>query len=75
MPSITYIIRFTRREWRPGQEDQEYTSLAVAWESFRLFAEPDSAELYRRIKLIAHNWEECAESTIAAIDFAEPYSW
>ena len=75
MPSITYIIRFNRRDYGAFPEEQEYTSLAEAWDSFRLFAEPDSSEMYTRIEMIAHNWEECDESVIVAMDFAEPYSW
>lgn len=75
MPGITYIIRFHRRDRRGEIESQEYTALAAAWESFRMFAEPDSAEMYTRIELIAHDWEECTESPIAALELAEPYSF
>ena len=48
MPGITYIIRFTHRGSDSGfpYEEQEHISLADAWNAFRLFAEPDSADLY-----------------------------
>ena len=76
MPGITYTIRFHRRDRRDGiAEEQEYIVLADAWESFRLFAEPDSAEIYSRIELIAHNWEDGTEAFIAGMSFAEPYSF
>ena len=46
MPTTTYIIRFAHRvpTTTAPYEEQEHTTLATAWESFRLFAEPDSAE-------------------------------
>lgn len=76
MPGITCIIRFHRRDRRDGiVEEQEYIALADAWESFRLFAEPDSLEIYSAIELIAHNWEDGTEALIAGMSFAEPYSF
>ena len=76
MPGITYIIRFHRRDRRDGiAEEQEYIVLAEAWESFRLFAEPDSAEIYTRIELVSFDWEAREEHPIASMDFAEPYSY
>lgn len=38
----------------PGSEE-EFTSLPEAWEVFRMFAEPDSAELYSEIELVELN--------------------
>ena len=75
MPGITYIIRFHLRDGRTPCEEQEHMALADSWEAFRLFAEPDSAEIYTRIELIAHDWEDGTESPIASMDFAEPYSF
>lgn len=77
MPGITYIIRFVLRNARPGvpYEEQEHLSLLNAWEAFRLFAEPDSAEIYTQIELAAHNWETGEESPIASLEFAQPYSY
>ena len=75
MPGITYIIRFHLRDCRIPCEEQEYMVLADSWESFRLFAEPASAEIYTCIELIAHDWEDDTESPIASMDFAEPYSF
>ena len=76
MPGITYTIRFHRRDRRGCiPEEQEYTVLADAWESFRLFAEPDSAEIYTRIELVSFDWEAREEHPVASMDFAEPYSF
>ena len=76
MPGITYIIRFHHRGRRNGiAEEQEYIVLADAWESFRLFAEPDSAEMYTRIELVSFDWEAREEHPVASMDFAEPYSY
>ena len=76
MPRITYTIRFHRRDRRDGiAEEQEYIVLAEAWESFRLFAEPDSAEIYTRIELVSFDWEAREEHPVASMDFAEPYSF
>ena len=76
MPGITYIIRFHHRNVRSAAcEEQEHMALADAWEAFRLFAEPDSSEIYTRIELVAHDWEGGTESPIASMDFAEPYSF
>ena len=75
MPGITYTSRFHRRD-RCGciPEEQEYIVLAEAWESFRLFAEPDSAEMYTRIELVSFDWEIREVHPIASMSFAEPYS-
>lgn len=76
MPGITYYLRFVHRNDRNHPyEEQEYTSLMDAWEAFRLFAEPDSAELYSQIELAAHNWETGEEAQIASLEFAEPFSF
>ena len=75
MPGITYMLQFTRRDRENTPEVIEYMALADAWEAFRLFAEPDSSEMYICITLIARNWEEGTESPIATMAFAEPYSF
>ena len=76
MPGITYTIRFHRRDRSDGiAEEQEYIVLAEAWESFRLFAEPDSAEIYTRIELVSFDWEAREEHPVASMDFAESYSF
>ena len=76
MPGFTYTIRFHRHGRRDGiAEEQEYIVLADAWESFRLFAEPDSAEMYTRIELVSFDWETREEHPVASMDFAEPYSY
>ena len=75
MPRITYMLQFTHRDPTDIPEVIEYTALAEAWKSFRLFAEPDSAEIYTRVDLIAHNWEDGTEAHVAGMSFAEPYSF
>ena len=49
--------------------------MSDAWDAVRLFAEPDSAELYTHVELSAHNWAESTDTVIFSMDFAEPYSW
>ena len=77
MPGITYIIRFTHRGSDSGfpYEEQEHISLADAWNAFRLFAEPDSADLYSKIELAEHNWEEDTERSLALLTLGERYSF
>ena len=71
LPDLTFIIRFTHREpgiGVPGSEE-EFTGLPEAWEAFRLFAEPDSAELYSGIELVELNWTTHTERRIAGMTF------
>ena len=71
MPTTTYIIRFAHR-YRPTSvpyEEQEHTNLADAWESFRFFAEPDSAEMYSQIELVEYDYTEATERMIARTEF------
>ena len=75
MPGITYMLQFTHRDRRDIPDVIEYVALAEAWKAFRIFAEPDSSEMYTRIELIAHNWEGGTEAHIASMSFAEPYSF
>ena len=75
MPGNTYRLQFTHRDPGDIPEVIEYIVLAEAWKAFRLFAEPDSLEIYTRIELIAHNWEGGTEAHIASMSFAEPYSF
>ena len=48
--------------------------MAGAWEAFRLFAEPDSADLYAEIELIDHGWEDDTERSLARLTLGERYS-
>lgn len=76
MPGTTYIIRFTHRTPSSGipYEEQEHIGLAQAWEAFRLFAEPDSADLYAEIELVEHSWEDDIERSLARLTLGERYS-
>ena len=75
MPTTTYIIRFARRTAAHSApyEEQEYTTLATAWESFRLFAEPDSAEVYSQIELVEYSYPADTERLIARMEFADRF--
>ena len=75
MPEITFMLQFAHRDPGDIPEVIEYTALDAAWQAARLFAEPESSEIYTRIDLIAHNWEKSTESPVASMDFAEPYSF
>ena len=72
MPTTTYIIRFAHRTpaYSAPYEEQEYTTLAAAWESFRLFAEPNSADLYSQIELAEYDYTEATERMIARMEFS-----
>ena len=74
MPAITYFIRFVHRNPSSSTpfEEREYTRLTDAWESFRLFAEPDSMEIYSQIELAGHNWETGEDFPIASMEFSNP---
>ena len=71
MPTTTYIIRFAYRAptHSAPYEEQEHTNLAAAWESFRLFAEPDSSEMYSQIELVEYDYTEATERMIARTEF------
>ena len=77
MPGITYTFRFIHRNPRGGIpcEEQEHLSLAEAWNAFRLFAEPDSADLYSEIELIERSWEEGSERSLARLMLGERYGF
>ena len=72
MPTTTYIIRFVHHTPTTSApyEEQEYTTLDAAWESFRLFAEPGSADLYSQIELAEYNYAEDTERMIARMEFS-----
>lgn len=71
MPAITYILCFQLREptHYAAYEEQEHTTSADAWNAFRLFAEPDSAELYTSIELIERDWKADTECVLAKLEF------
>ena len=77
MRSTTYIIRVTHRAPSCGvpYEEQEHIGLAQAWEAFRLFAEPDSADLYAEVELGEHSWEDDTERSLARLTLGERYSF
>lgn len=68
MERYTYEITFTRLDDQP-EEVQQYTDEGFARECLRLFDEPDSAELYSRIRLIRHDWETDTDETLETLEF------
>ena len=69
MPEQTYFLRFAHRD-SSEIEEQEYTRAADGWEAFRMFAEPDSSEMYTRIELTEYNWKTQEDRPLAALEFA-----
>ena len=68
LPEITYELRFYDLQ---GALDstQQHTDEATARSILRLFDEPDSAELYSRITLMAHDWTTGADADLDALIF------
>ena len=66
--NTTYEIAFYDLQ---GQLDsaQQHTDVATAQSILRLFDEPDSAELYSRITLTAHDWSTGSETELDALSF------
>ena len=64
----TYEITFTRLDGQPD-ETQQYTDEGLARECFRLFDEPDSAEMYSRIRLTRHDWETGTDEVLETLEF------
>lgn len=67
IPDKTYILRFTLRDG--SSEEQEHTLPGDAWEAFRLFVEPGSADIYSVVELVCHDWEANSEELVARMDF------
>ena len=68
MERYTYEITFTRLDDQT-EEVQQYTDEGLARECFRLFDEPDSAEMYSRIQLTRHDWETDGDETLETMEF------
>ncbi len=70
LPEITYFIRFHHSD-KDETEIQNYTTAEEAWSDFRLFAEPDSFGIYRRLELFEFNWKEDQEYPLAQLTFCD----
>lgn len=68
MERYTYELTFTRLDGQPD-EIQQHTSEELARECFRLFDEPDSAEMYSRIRLTRHDWETGTDEVLETLEF------
>lgn len=68
LPGITYEITFYDRD---GEVDsvQQHTDEALARSILQMFDEPDSAELYSRITLTAHDWSTGIDADLDALTF------
>lgn len=71
MANEIFILRFEIRDGNPGDpyEEQEYTIAADAWDAFRLFAEPDSSEMYTKVELVKYSFETGNETPLAQMCF------
>ena len=58
----------TRLDGQPD-EIQQHTSEELARECFRLFDEPDSAEMYSKIELSRHDWETGMDEILETMTF------
>ena len=68
MPTISYRITFYPKGGG-AREEQWHTDAHEAWETFRLFAEPDSFEMYYRVELTEVNFEEQQDYPLATLEF------
>ena len=68
MERYTYEIAFTRLDEQPD-EIQQHTSEELARECFRLFDEPDSAEMYSKIEFSRHDWETGMDEILETMTF------
>ena len=68
MPAISYRITFHHKDYSTAEE-QWFNDAHSAWEAFRLFAEPDSSEIYTRVELTEVNYEEQQDYPLAALEF------
>lgn len=68
MSDISYIIRFTHADGSSA-EAQEYFNPEDAWYAFRLFAEPDSLDIYSRVELTEYHWDEKQSYPLAELTF------
>ena len=66
MPEKTYEMLFLNRDGSMNSQ-QQYTDFAEALAAFRLFVEPQSAELYSGITLMEHDWRSRMERIVAAL--------
>jgi hypothetical protein len=68
MADRTYELVFYGRDGQVDSE-QDYYDRETALEAFRLFDEPDSAELYSRIALREYDWQTRTETELEVLAF------
>ena len=68
LPEMTYEITFY--DWQGGVDSiQQYADEATARSILRLFDEPESADLYSLITLIAHDWSTGTDTELEVLTF------
>ena len=68
MKAISYKIEFHPQN-TDLLEEQWFNSADTAWAAFRLFAEPDSLEMYSRVELTEVDFAQHRERLMAALEF------
>lgn len=64
------LTRSLLHGWMDSQmKSKQHTSEELARECFRLFDEPDSAEMYSKIELSRHDWETGADEILETMTF------
>lgn len=68
MDRYSWMIRFERKD---GKQDEElyFNEGESAREAFRLFDEPDNADLYSRVELVKVDWHERSEEVLDGLSF------
>lgn len=69
MRKFIWIIRF--HHWDGSVDEQEYSVCSLAWHSFRLFAEPDSADIYKQVDICKYDRVGQCEKILARMEFME----
>ena len=68
LPEITYEVTFYDLRGEADSQ-QQHTDEAIARAVLRMFNEPDSAEVYSRITLIAHDWNTGTDTELEVLTF------
>ena len=69
MPEMTYIFSFYDRNGEKMEDEIEFTTKAQALENYRLFVDPDNAEIYTKIVMVTYNYRTHEEKTVATIQY------
>ena len=67
MHNNIFLLRFAHHDGTI--EEQEYCIADDAWNAFRMFAEPDSSEIYACIVLVEYSFKTERETPLAQMRF------